>query len=123
MQQVTKYILEYCQHLIDKGVPVQPLPKLKYDPTPQTGPLEDRKTAYYDPESKMVVLYTDQRNDKDVLRSFAHELVHHQQNLQNRLDTGTTTTDTTEDSQLNQLEKEAYLKGNISLRNFLDDLK
>ncbi len=36
---------------------------------------------------------------------------------------GTATTDTTEDSQLNQLEKEAYLKGNISLRNFLDDLK
>ena len=38
------------------------------------------KTGYYDPESMEIHVYTTGRHPKDVLRSIAHELVHHNQN-------------------------------------------
>ena len=38
------------------------------------------KTAFYDPNSLSVVIYTDGRHPKDMLRSISHELVHHTQN-------------------------------------------
>ena len=43
------------------------------------------KTAYYDPQEEKVVLYVTNRHPKDILRSFAHELVHHKQNCEGRL--------------------------------------
>ena len=39
------------------------------------------RTAYYEPASQTVVLYTTNRHPKDICRSFAHELIHHIQNL------------------------------------------
>ena len=56
------------------------------------------------------------------MRSFAHEMVHHTQNLEGRLG-GIGTTNTNEDSKLQELEKEAYLKGNITFRNWEDSIK
>ena len=38
------------------------------------------KPAYYDPQSLAITIYTDNRHTKDILRSLAHELVHHMQN-------------------------------------------
>ena len=46
------------------------------------------KTAYYDPQSCEVHVYTDNRHPKDMLRSVAHELIHHKQNLEDRLQVG-----------------------------------
>jgi len=43
------------------------------------------KTAYYSPSDYTVVLYTDNRHPKDVMRSLNHELVHHKQNCDGRL--------------------------------------
>lgn len=37
-------------------------------------------TGYYDPESMEIHIYTTGRHPKDILRSIAHELVHHNQN-------------------------------------------
>ena len=80
------------------------------------------KTAYYDPTNLEVVLYTHGRHPKDVVRSFAHEMIHHIQNLENRLE-GITTTNTAEDGNLQELEKEAYLQGNIIFREWEDTVK
>ena len=44
------------------------------------------KTAYYDPSSQEVVVFITNRHTKDVLRSIAHELVHHMQNLRGDFD-------------------------------------
>ena len=38
------------------------------------------KTGYYDPETMEIHIYTTGRHPKDILRSIAHELVHHYQN-------------------------------------------
>ena len=39
------------------------------------------KTAHYEPEQMKITIYVDGRHPKDMLRSIAHELVHHLQNF------------------------------------------
>ena len=43
------------------------------------------KTAYYDPQEESITLFISARHPKDILRSYAHELVHHTQNLRGDL--------------------------------------
>jgi len=62
------------------------------------------------------------RHPKDILRSYAHELIHHHQNLNNKLD-HSQTTNTNEDDALDKIEREAYENGNILFRNWEDSIK
>lgn len=83
------------------------------------------KTAYYDPQSMSITIYTDNRHTKDILRSLAHELVHHTQNENGMLnDTGYHGNGYAQKNKnLRQSEKEAYLKGNMCFRDWEDGLK
>ena len=107
----------------DNGMNVTPLPKIKVikDDKENASDLLG-KTAYYNPQEKSITLYTFGRHPKDVLRSFAHEMVHHEQNLNGTLG-NITTTNTSEDGNLDKIEREAYEKGNIMLRNWEDSIK
>ena len=107
----------------DNGMNVTPLPKIKVisDDKENASHLLG-KTAYYNPADKSITLYTFGRHPKDVLRSFAHEMVHHEQNLNGTLG-NIGTTNTNEDGHLEDIEKEAYQKGNIMLRNWEDSIK
>ena len=81
------------------------------------------KTAYYDPENKLIVLYVTNRHPKDILRSFSHELVHHAQNCRGDLDDMTTQGHYAKDGKGREIEEEAYLQGNLNLRDYEDQLK
>jgi len=83
------------------------------------------KTAYYDPENMQVVLYTDNRHPKDVMRSLSHELVHHAQNCRGdfKAESGMETGYAQNDPHLRQMEREAYTKGNLIFRDFEDLIK
>ena len=83
------------------------------------------KTAYYSPESLEVVLYTDNRHPKDVLRSLSHELVHHAQNCRGDFtkDSATYEGYAQCDPHLRKMEREAYTKGNLIFRDFEDLIK
>jgi len=83
------------------------------------------KTAYYDPQSMSVTIYTDNRHTKDILRSLAHELVHHTQNENGMLnDSGYHGQGYAQKNKdLRNSEKEAYLKGNMCFRDWEDGLK
>ena len=83
------------------------------------------KTAYYDPQGMAITIYTDNRHTKDILRSLAHELVHHTQNENGMLnDSGYHGTGYAQKNKdLRQSEKEAYLKGNMCFRDWEDGLK
>jgi len=107
----------------DNGMNVTPLPKIKVisDDKENASRLLGR-TAYYNPVEKSITLYTFGRHPKDVLRSFAHEMVHHHQNLEGTLG-NINTTNTNEDGHLKDIEREAYEKGNIMLRNWEDSIK
>jgi len=81
------------------------------------------KTAYYDPAEKLIVLYITDRHPKDVLRSFSHELVHHAQNCRGELDDLTTDGHYAKDGKGREIEEEAYLQGNLNLRDYEDNIK
>jgi hypothetical protein len=80
------------------------------------------KTAYYNPSTNTITLYITGRHPKDILRSFSHEMIHHKQNLDGRLE-NITTTNTNEDDELTEIEREAYELGNILFRNWEDKIK
>ncbi len=81
------------------------------------------KTAYYDPAEKLIVLYVTDRHPKDVLRSFSHELVHHAQNCRGELDDLSTDAHYAKDGKGREIEEEAYLQGNLNLRDYEDIIK
>ena len=83
------------------------------------------RTAYYDPNDLTIVLYTSNRHPKDILRSFAHELIHHIQNERGDLHLGDSSDPqyAQNDEHLRKMEKEAYLQGNLLMRDFEDNFK
>ena len=83
------------------------------------------KTAYYDPEEQGITLYITNRHPKDICRSFSHELVHHHQNERGDLELGDASQATyaQDDPHMRKMEMEAYLKGNLLLRDFEDNFK
>ena len=100
------------------GLRLKPYPKVKFIHTDSEN--SDNffgKTAYYDPNNNEVVLYTLGRHPKDILRSYAHELIHVHQNHEDRLH-DITTDDVNADKELEKLEREAYETGNIMFRSW-----
>lgn len=97
--------------------------KLRSDIDNSVNPLG--KTAYYDPAGMEIVLYTDNRHPKDLLRSFSHELVHHAQNCRGEFDKIGEVGEgyAQKDDHLREMEKEAYLEGNMILRDWEDSIK
>ena len=118
----TKYIASILEYMLDEGMKITPLPEIKTVKDEANASDFFGRTAYYDPNEKEVVLYTQGRHPKDIVRSFTHEMVHHMQNLEGRLGQ-IGTTNTNEDDHLLEIEKEAYLTGNITFRNWEDSYK
>ena len=80
------------------------------------------KTAYYDPSVYEVVLYTDNRHPKDIMRSLSHELVHHTQNCNGQFDNSGPTQEgyAQNDPHLREMEQDAFLRGNMIFRDWCD---
>lgn len=78
-------------------------------------------TANYNPSNKTITIYTFGRHPKDILRSFAHEVIHHVQNCEGRLTGGSTHEGyALDDPYMTEIEREAYEQGNMCLREFED---
>ena len=72
-----------------------------------------------------VSIYVDGRHPKDILRSFAHELVHHAQNENGELDMGgySGAGYAQKNKDLRNMERDAYERGNMCFRDWEDQLK
>ena len=84
------------------------------------------KTAHYDPSTMEIVIYVDNRHPKDIMRSFSHELVHHNQNENGMFDKDYGCGGdgyAQSNPYLRKMEKEAYLKGNMCFRDWEDGYK
>jgi hypothetical protein len=120
---ILEKIAELTNYMREKGYNIDPVPSIEL-----VGDDVDNaekflgKTAYYDPINKSITLYTYGRHPKDIVRSYAHEMIHHIQNLEDRLG-DITTTNTQEDDHLNDIEAEANLKGTMTFRNWTDSLQ
>jgi hypothetical protein len=116
-------IISLTQYMGSNGLDLKPYPKVKFIKNDIKN-AEDLlgRTAYYDPNAQLVALYTMGRHPKDILRSYAHELIHHHQNLKGTLQFFQTT-NTNENGDLEKIEREAYEEGNILFRNWEDQIK
>ncbi len=113
---------QLTQHMVNKGMNIKPLPSLEFvDSDSENAKDFFGKTAYYDPNRQHIVLYTEGRHPKDIVRSYAHEMIHHIQYLENRLG-DISGTDTTSSDHLTKLEKEANLRGTMTFRNWTDSI-
>ena len=118
----TPHMASILEYMIDSGITITPLPEVKIKRDIKEAEDFFGKTAYYNPSDMEIVLYTANRHPKDVMRSFAHEMIHHVQNIEGRLGPRGTT-DTNTDTELEKLEEEAYLRGNMIFRKWEDSQK
>jgi len=119
-QLLLGYIQSLNEYMIKQGMNVQPLPRVEIiDNDVANAANFFGKTAYYNPGNITITLFTLNRHPKDVIRSYAHETIHHIQNLEDRLPS-ISTTNTNEDGKLEEIEREAYELGNITFRNWTD---
>ncbi len=93
------------------------------DPNNASKPLG--KTAYYDPNNAKITIFVTSRHVKDILRSLAHELVHHMQNEQGSLhDDGYMGVGYAQKNpKMREMERQAYEMGNLCFRDWEDSLK
>ena len=104
---------------------IRTTPKLFLRQDKENGAMTLGRTAFYDPSELKIVLYITGRHPKDILRSFAHELIHHVQNERGDLQLGDSSDPqyAQKDDHLRKMEMEAYLKGNMLMRDFEDNFK
>ena len=104
---------------------IRTTPKLFLRQDKENGAMTLGRTAFYDPSELKIVLFITGRHPKDILRSFAHELIHHVQNERGDLNLGDSSDPqyAQKDDHLRKMEMEAYLKGNMLMRDFEDNFK
>ena len=126
IKQNQQLVIDLCQYIKNNlGYEKDPVIYFAVNKKNSEDPLG--KTAYYVPEECKVCVYISNRHIKDVLRSLAHELIHHAQNCRGEFNNNTTNDTVDGYAQSNQhlrkMEEEAYLKGNMLFRDWSDNFK
>lgn len=123
-EDLKKYLKEFYNYA-KKELNLDKPPRLLLKRDQENADYMFGKTGYYSPESYEICLYVTDRHAKDIIRSFAHELVHHMQNLQGKND-DIDLADTSDPAyasknpQLRELEREAFERGNMIFRDWCD---
>lgn len=125
---VIPYFIDLCMYMESKGVPLSPMPKITICKDNQYSNNPFGKTAHYDPYNKAILLYVSGRHIKDILRSFAHEMIHHSQNISGMLDHSKMSNldnprYAQENTHLQKMEEDAFLRGNMLFRAWEDQYK
>ena len=124
LSQIEGHVQDLYTHVHNR-VSFNKPPTMVFDSDPSNQDKILGKTAYYDPNTLHIYIYTDGRHPKDMLRSIAHELIHHWQNEQGRLDVGGYSGPGyyLKNKDLKHLEDEAMKLGNGYFREYEDNRK
>ena len=100
-------------------------PNVLFSDDPANGSKTLGKTGYYDPNTTEIRIFMTGRHVKDILRSLAHELVHHMQNEKGDLnhDGYMGQGYAQKNPQMREMERQAYEIGNLCFRDWEDSLK
>ena len=123
-----RYLAEVTKYVQECGVDVYPYPSVKLINTPQQGDPLYITTGYYDPANSAITLFTDGRHMKDILRSYVHELIHHNQYLSgemtpDKMGEGGDPKYAQNNPHMRKLEEDAYKRGNMLFRDWTDNKK
>lgn len=124
------WINKINEYLRQQNQQIDPLPKIHLAfEEEQKNDISDVliSTGGYQPFNQTIILYVDNRHIKDILRSYCHEMVHHMQWLDNsdyiRRVFAADMDDVDGNIELEEIEGEAYLKGNLFFRKFTEKIK
>ena len=118
---------EMIEYMTNNGLKCESLPKVKMSNQLHEGPACLHPTGHYEPVNQTITLYTNGRHEKDILKTLAHEMVHHEQNLRGDLDeenmqwAGEGYAQTNE--YLREIEREAYERSAMLFRDWTDNKK
>lgn len=105
--------------MVKHNFTVTPLPRIVLNNKKQKGFFIN--TGNYTPSENKVTLYINERHPKDILRSLAHELIHHKQFADGKLtEEMCEESDITKNDILMPFEAEAFLKGNLAFRSWTE---
>ena len=114
-----KYFKSLAEYMARNEYTTKPFPKIIFDNREQKGVFV--YTGFFDPQAKGVRLFINGRHIKDILRTWAHELIHWKQDKDGVIEKTPYKGNTIiNDEALIKLEKEAYLKGNIAFRKWTE---
>jgi hypothetical protein len=118
LEDLKTYIKSLTEYLIKEAEwELHPLPKLILKEDKENAKLVLGKTAHYQPTEKIVTIYKTNQHPKSILRSYCHEMFHHHQNNQNRLN-NINTTNINEDDHLEEIERETYEQSGVWFRKW-----
>jgi hypothetical protein len=128
-----KLIKEYREEINNLLIPTMQK-QLKFDRIPTLNFIEDEenakdmfgRTAHYNPNTSEITVYISGRHPKDIMRSVAHEVIHHAQNCRGEFDNAFNLGEegyAQSNNHLRKMEKQAYLLGNMLFRDWEDNLK
>ena len=121
--ELKKNIVSLYSYIASK-LKIQTIPKIIFrnDKKNSTDPLG--MTGHYDPSKKIIYVNITGRHDSDILRTAAHEIIHHWQNERGTLGHSAMINGhyAQEDNNLRKREMEAYLFGNILMRDWKDEI-
>ena len=114
------FIVDLTSFMLQNGYVSKPLPKCRLSMEEQTDSPIEARTGNYSPQTGQITLYVNGRHPKDILRTLAHELIHVQQDHEGRLEGYDPDNPIAEDQTLREIESEAFLKGNLALRDWTE---
>ena len=117
--------IESLTNFAKKRMGFSHVPKIFFDDDIPNSHKTLGKTGYYDPGTTEVHIYATGRHIKDILRSLAHEFVHHMQNEKGSLahDGYMGQGYAQKNPKMREMEREAYEMGNLCFRDWEDSLK
>ncbi len=129
----SKIIKEYREEINNLLIPNMQQ-QLKFDRPPTINFIEDEenakdmfgRTAHYNPNTSEITVFITGRHPKDIMRSVAHEVIHHAQNCRGEFDDAFNIGEegyAQSNNHLRNMEGEAYLLGNLLFRDWEDNLK
>ena len=125
-EELKKYMKEFYTFAIERLDKIDRPPRIKFRKDKDNANDMFGKTGFYDPHKESITLFITDRHAKDILRSFAHELVHHEQKCRGAdkdLDLSITAHDpayASHDEGLREMEREAFDEGNMIFRDWCD---
>lgn len=116
--ELREAIVDIIKFMRDRKFEIDPLPKIMIDDQPNRPDDPFIKTGNYSFEDQSITLFVNNRHMKDILRSFCHEMVHHNQFLRDPDGTKKQNLqgDLQDNNELKKVEREAYDKGNLMFR-------
>lgn len=124
-----KNLAEMIAFMQKGGLQLDPLPRVVFKHGDnQIGDPMLHNTGYYEPVQKVITIHTHGRHPKDVMKTIAHELIHHNQNLrgdlsQERMMEAGNGKYTQNNEYLREIEREAYLESAMWIRDWTDNKK